>query len=50
MGGDDFGTDSIIDRIIFPFDSGTAIQVGNMSSTRYTAAGVDGTDFVTLFA
>jgi len=49
MGGYDDGLYSKIDRITFPFDSGVASNVGNLSSTRYIAAGCDGTDFTTLF-
>ena len=40
---------STIDRITFPFDSGTSSAVGNLSGSRYFSAGCDGTDFVTLF-
>ncbi len=40
---------SIIDRITFPFDSGTATHVGNLSGSRFSGTGVDGTDFCTLF-
>ncbi len=40
---------STIDRLIFIFNSGTAIHTGNLSGTRREAAGVDGTDFVNLF-
>jgi hypothetical protein len=40
---------STIDRIAFPFDSGTASNVGNLTGSRYLASGVDGTDFCTLF-
>jgi len=54
MGGEYYnGSDnvylSIIDRITFPFDSGTAAHVGNLSGNRDNIAGCDGTDFVTLF-
>ena len=49
MGGFNGTVTSIIDRITFPFDSGTASAVGNLSGTRYYSAGCDGTDFVTLF-
>ena len=49
LGGYDYGNGSLIDRITFPFDSGTASHVGNMSSTRYYVGGVDGTDFSVLF-
>ena len=40
MGGID-GTNSIstIDRITFPFDSGTASHVGNLSGSRNNSAG-----------
>ena len=40
---------SIIDRITFPFNSGTASHVGNLSGSRGDDAGCDGTDFVSLF-
>jgi len=43
---------SKIERISFPFDSGTASLVGNCSSINIgngAGAGIDGTDFVTLF-
>ena len=49
LGGDDGGSDSSIDRITFPFDSGTSTHVGNLSYSRYYNAGCDGTDFCTLF-
>jgi hypothetical protein len=49
LGGIDDGLYSRIDRITFPFDSGTSSNVGSMSGTRYNNAGCDGTDFVTLF-
>ncbi len=50
-GTEENGTDArtIIDRITFPFDSGTSTHVGNLSSTRYQNAGCDGIDFVTMF-
>jgi hypothetical protein len=37
---------SIIDRILFPFNSGTASNVGNLSGTKHSSAGVDATDSV----
>ena len=40
---------STIDRITFPFDSGTASHVGNLSESKYISSSCDGTDFVTLF-
>ncbi len=41
---------SSIDRITFPFDSGTATHVGNLSDKRYTEnSSTDGVDFVTMF-
>jgi len=40
---------SIIDRFTFPFDSGTAINVGSLSGTRQYVAGIDNTDFVSMF-
>ena len=45
------GTNKIatIDRILFPFDSGTASNVGNLTGTRYYTSACDGTDFVNLF-
>ena len=41
---------STVERITFPFDSGTASIVGNLSASKRYVAGCDGTDFVTLFA
>ncbi len=41
--------ESSIDRFSFPFDSGTATHVGNLSSSRNQNAGCDATDFVTMF-
>jgi hypothetical protein len=40
---------SDVGRITFPFDSGTATYVGNLTGTRGNLAGLDGTDFVSLF-
>ena len=40
---------STIDRITFPFNSGIASHVGNLSGTRQNSTGCDGTDFVSLF-
>jgi len=40
---------SYVQRISFPFDSGTASQVGNMSSSNYRCAGTDNIDFISLF-
>jgi hypothetical protein len=40
---------STIDRITFPFDSGTASNVGSLTGTRRLASSTDGTDFVTQF-
>jgi hypothetical protein len=40
---------STINRFQFPFDSGTANQVGNLSGTRYALSATDGVDFVTMF-
>ena len=41
---------STVERITFPFDSGTASIVGNLSASKRYVAGCDGTDFVTLFS
>ena len=49
MGGFNNVSLSTIDRIIFPFDSGTATHVGNLGGSRYYNVGCDGTDFVSLF-
>ena len=35
MGGNDGGSWSSIDRILFPFDSGTSSYVGNVTATVY---------------
>jgi hypothetical protein len=40
---------STIDRFQFPFDSGTANQVGNLSGTRAGLSAADGVDFVAMF-
>ncbi len=48
LGGDEeSGTNArtIIDRITFPFDSGTATHVGNLSSTRYLNAGCNSSNY-----
>jgi hypothetical protein len=37
---------STIDRITFPFDSGTASNVGSLSGTRINLSATDGCDFV----
>jgi len=41
---------SIVERLTFPFDSGSTSVVGSLSGSRRFTAGVDGTDFVALFA
>ena len=43
------GVISHINRILFPFDSGTSSNVGNIESTVSANSGIDGTDFVTQF-
>lgn len=43
------GYTSSVDRVTFPFDSGTASIVGNLARTTYGMTAVDGTDFVSLF-
>jgi len=40
---------STIERFLFPFDSGTASSVGNLTTTKSNTVGVDETDFVTQF-
>ena len=40
---------STIDRFQFPFDSGTASHVGNLSGKREFLSATDGVDFVTMF-
>ena len=40
---------STIDRFQFPFDSGTANQVGNLSGSRSRLSAADSVDFVTMF-
>ena len=49
MGGSTGSRVSTIDRITFPFDSGTVSHVGNLSSTKYRVEGCDNTDFVSMF-
>ena len=45
IGGYDASYSSIIDRITFPFDSGTATHVGNLSDARYYVAGCNSSDY-----
>jgi len=46
MGGQDGSNySSIIDRITFPFDSGTATHVGNLSGTRGYVAGYNSSNY-----
>lgn len=40
---------SSIDRVTFPFASGTASYVGNLNATKRFVSGFDGVDFVTQF-
>ena len=40
---------SIIDRFQFPFNSGTANYVGNLSGNKASSSATDGVDFVTMF-
>jgi len=40
---------SIIERIQFPFDTGTASNVGNLTQERGMGAGIDNTDFISQF-
>jgi len=43
--GYSMGGDSTIDRITFPFDSGTATHVGNLSGSRHYAAGCNSSNY-----
>ena len=45
MGGNDLGNYTTIDRIAFPFDSGTASHVGNLSGSRRYAVGCNSSDY-----
>jgi len=45
MGGSDGNYTSTIDRITFPFDSGTAAHDGNLSGTRQLAAGCNSSNY-----
>jgi len=40
---------STIDRFQFPFNSGTANHIGNLSGNRNILSATDGVDFVTMF-
>ena len=50
MGGNNSVFLSTVDRLTFPFNSGTASIVGNLSASKYGSACCDGTDFITLFS
>lgn len=50
LGGYDTGSNTSVQRITFPFDSGTATTVGTMCQSKSGPAGIDGSDFVSLFA
>ena len=45
LGGYDWGSHTSIDRITFPFDSGTATHVGNVSSSRRYNAGCNSSNY-----
>ncbi len=47
--GDNYYNLSDVERITFPFDSGTATHVGNLSATKIRPSELDGVDFVTMF-
>ena len=40
---------SSIERITFPFTSGTSTSLGNLTGSRMGNTGTDGTDFVGMF-
>ncbi len=45
FGGYDGGSNSSIDRITFPFDSGISAHVRNMSGLRYHSAGCNSSNY-----